>query len=104
MSKYYDDERGEDFTPDEEDTLPSWEQAQADAAGVPLFMETIYFQPKGIKPQYCEAGIIHESDPEHIWYLDEPCRILISEVKIIPKENVTYDKKSRLYLVQQSCL
>lgn len=68
-----------------------------------LFMETIYFQPKGIRPQYCEAGIIHQSDPEHIWYLDEPCKILISDVKIIPKENVTYDKKSRMYLVHQSC-
>lgn len=67
-------------------------------------MKTIYFQPPGIKPKYCEVGMIHESDPEHIWYLDEPCKILISEVKIIPKENVTYDKKSRLYLVQQSCL
>jgi len=33
MSKYYDDEYMEDFTPDEEDTLPSWEKAQADAAG-----------------------------------------------------------------------
>ena len=66
--------------------------------------ETIYFQPKGIRPQYCEAGIIHQSDPEHIWYLDEPCKILISDVKIIPKENVTYDKKSRMYLVQQSRL
>jgi hypothetical protein len=67
-------------------------------------METIYFQPKGIRPQYCEAGMIHKSDPKHIWYLDEPCKILISEVKIIPKENVIYDKKSRLYIVQQSCL
>ena len=67
-------------------------------------METIYFQPKGIRPQYCEAGMIHESDPKHIWYLDEPCKILISEVKIIPKDNVTYDKKSRSYLVRQSCL
>ncbi len=65
--------------------------------------ETIYFQPKGIRPQYCEAGIIHQSDPEHIWVLGEPCKILISEVKIIPKENVTYDKKSRMYLVHQSC-
>lgn len=62
-------------------------------------METIYFQPKGIRPQYCEAGMIHESDPEHIWCLDEPCKILISEVKIIPKENVTYDKKSRNTIV-----
>lgn len=67
-------------------------------------METIYFQPQGIKPQYCEAGMIHESDHEHIWYLDEPCKILISEVKIIQKENVTYDKKSRSYIVQQSWL
>jgi hypothetical protein len=67
-------------------------------------METIYFQPKGIRPQYCEVGMISETDPEYIWYLDEPCKILISEVKIIAKENVTYDKKSRLYLVQQSCL
>lgn len=62
-------------------------------------METIYFQPPGIKPKYCEAGMIHESDPEYIWYLDEPCKILISEVKIIPKENVTYDKKRGLNIV-----
>ena len=63
-------------------------------------METIYFQPKGIKPQYCEVGMISETDPEYIWYLDEPCKILISEVKIIDKENVIYDKKSRLYLIK----
>lgn len=63
-------------------------------------METIYFQPKGIIPQYCEVGMMHESDPEHIWYLDEPCKILISEVKIIPKERVAYDKKNRYHIVQ----
>ncbi len=62
-------------------------------------METIYFQPKDINPKYCEVGMIHERNPEYIWYLEEPCKILISEVKIIPKENVTYDKKSRLYIV-----
>jgi len=62
-------------------------------------METIYFQPPGIKPKYCEAGMIHESDPQYIWYLDEPCKILISEVKIIPKENVIYDKKRGLNIV-----
>jgi hypothetical protein len=67
-------------------------------------METIYFQTPDIKPQYCEIGMISETDKEYIWYLEEPCKILISEVKIIPKENVTYDKKSRSYLVQQSCL
>ena len=67
-------------------------------------METIYFQPPIIRAPYGEVGMIHESDTEYIWYLDEPCKILISEVKIIPKENVTYDKKRRLYLVQKSCL
>lgn len=64
-------------------------------------METIYFQPKGISHQYCEVGIIRESDPKYIWYLDEPCKVLISEVKIIPKEDVEYDKKSRLYRVRK---
>ena len=48
-------------------------------------METIYFQPPGIRPQFCEAGYISETDQEYIFYLDEPCKILISEVKIIPK-------------------
>ena len=62
-------------------------------------MEIIYFQPPGIKPQYCEVGMISETDKDYIWYLNEPCKILISDVKIIPKENVVYDKKSRLHIV-----
>ena len=65
-------------------------------------METIYFQTPDIKPQYCEVGMISETDPEYIWYLDEPCKILISEVKIIEKENVIFDKKSRLIRVRQN--
>jgi len=65
-------------------------------------MNTVYFQPPGIKPQYCEVGMISETDPEYIWYLDEPCKILISEVKIIDKENVIFDKKSRLIRVRQN--
>ena len=65
-------------------------------------MNTVYFKPPGIKPQYCEAGMISETDPEYIWYLDEPCKILISEVKIIDKENVIFDKKSRLIRVRQN--
>ena len=65
-------------------------------------MNTVYFQPPGIKPQYCEIGMISETDPEYIWYLDEPCKILISEVKIIDKENVIFDKKSRLIRVRQN--
>lgn len=63
-------------------------------------MNTIYFQPKGIKPQYCEVGMISETDKDYILYLDEPCKILISEVKIIDKENVIYDKKRRLYIIK----
>ena len=65
-------------------------------------MEAIYFQPPGMNKKYCEVGMISTSDPDYIWYLDEPCKILISEVKIIPKEDVTYDKKTRLYNVKQS--
>lgn len=63
-------------------------------------METVYFQPPGIKPEYCEAGMISETDPDYIWYLHEPCKILISEVKIIPKENVVYSKKKNLLFVK----
>ena len=63
-------------------------------------MTTVYFQPPGIREKYCEAGMILETDPDYIWYFEEPCKILISEVKIIPKENVMYDKKSRLYEVK----
>ena len=65
-------------------------------------METIYFQTPDIKPQYCEIGMISETDKEYIWYLDEPCKILIIEVKIIEKENVIFDKKSRLIRVRQN--
>ena len=64
-------------------------------------MDTIYFQPPGINPQYCEAGIIHKSDQNHIWYLNEPCKILISDVKIIPNHNVSYDKKTNSYFVKK---
>jgi len=28
--------------------------------------KTVYFQPPGIKPQFCEAGMISETDPEYI--------------------------------------
>jgi hypothetical protein len=47
--------------------------------------DTVYFQPKGINPKYCEAGMILKSDQDYIHYYDEPCKILISEVKIIQK-------------------
>ena len=64
-------------------------------------VDTIYFQPPGIRPEFCEAGIILESDKEYIHYLDEPCKILITEVKIIDKDRVIHDKKSRLFRVKK---
>ena len=65
-------------------------------------MEQIYFQHQGINKKYCEVCMISETEPKYIWYLDEPCKILISEVKIIDKENVIFDKKSRLIRVGQN--
>lgn len=64
-------------------------------------MDVIYFQPSGIRPDYCEAGMIHESDPKYIWYLHEPCKVLISEVKIIPKENVIIQKNGLIKVKSQ---
>lgn len=61
---------------------------------------TVYFQPPGIREKYCEIGMISDTDPDYVWYLDEPCKILLSEVKIIPEENVIYDKKRRLHIVK----
>jgi hypothetical protein len=62
----------------------------------------VFFQPPGIKPEYCEAGMISESDPDYIWYIDEPCKVLIKDVKLIPAANVEYDKKSNLYKVKKA--
>jgi len=62
-------------------------------------INTIYFQPPGIKHDVCEAGMILETDPDYIYYYDEPCKVLKSEVKIIPKENVIYNKKKRICYV-----
>ena len=62
----------------------------------------VFFQPPGIKPEYCEVGMISESDPDYIWYFDEPCKVLVKDVKLIPAENVEYDKKSNLYKVKKA--
>ena len=59
-------------------------------------MNIVYFQPKTINPKYCERGTIFEHDKEYIYHLDEPYKILISEVKIIDKENVTFNRKTGL--------
>ena len=64
-------------------------------------MNVIYFQPQDINPKYCEAGFISETDKDYIWYLDEPCKIPISEVKIIPQEDVIYNYKKRIYEIKQ---
>jgi hypothetical protein len=64
-------------------------------------MNVVYFQPQGIKPEYCEVGMIHESDTDYIWYMDEPCKILISEVKIIDKDMVSFNKKTGIYSIKK---
>ena len=61
-------------------------------------METIYFQPPGINPEYCERGMFMPNDKDYIYYLDEPCKILISYAKIIDKENVIIQKNGLLKL------
>jgi hypothetical protein len=60
----------------------------------------VYFQPQGIRKDFCEVGMISESDPDYIWYLHEPCKVLIANVKIVPNENVVYDNKNNIYLVK----
>jgi hypothetical protein len=40
------------------------------------------------------------NNEEYIYYLNEPCKILRSEVKIISNEDVIYDRKSNLYRVK----
>lgn len=63
-------------------------------------MEHIYFQPPDINDKYCEVGIISESDPEYIWYLNEPCKVLITDVNIINKEDVIFDNKTKCYIIK----
>jgi hypothetical protein len=63
--------------------------------------DVVYFQTPNINSKYCDAGMILETDKDYILYLDQPCKVLISDVKIIPKENVTYNRKARLYEVKQ---
>lgn len=62
-------------------------------------MNAVYFQPEGINPKYCEVGMFLDSDPNYIHYLDEPCKIHISKVKIIDKKNVRFNKKTRMCYV-----
>ena len=64
-------------------------------------MNIIYFQPPDINPKYCEVGYLVDIDPGYIYYLEEPCKISASEVKIIDMERVTYDKNSGVYRVKQ---
>lgn len=61
----------------------------------------IYFQTEEIKTEYCEAGTLMDKDYEYIYYLNEPCKILKSEVKIIDKNNVFCDKHGICKIKQQ---
>lgn len=38
---------------------------------------------------------------EIVWYYDEHCKSIISEVEIIPKKQVIYYKKKNQYFVKQ---
>lgn len=60
----------------------------------------IYFQPEGIKSNLCEVGMILDSDPDYIYYMEEPCKVHISEVKVIPRDQVMYDPKNRVHRVK----
>lgn len=62
--------------------------------------EVIYFKPPGINPKYCEVGMIMKQDPEYIWYLNEPAKILIKDCIIIKKDNVIYNKKQNMYEIK----
>ncbi len=62
-------------------------------------MRILYFQTPDIKPQYCEIGTYCDDDPDYIYYLDEPCKVLIDDVKIIDKKNTRYNEKERLHYV-----
>jgi len=64
-------------------------------------LDTVYFQPKGINKNYCEAGIILDRDKDYIYYLDEPCKILISEVEIIDKSRIILQKNGLIKVKQQ---
>ncbi len=61
----------------------------------------VYFQPPDINPKYCEVGYLMEGDPWYIYYMEEPCKIPISEVTIIDMEKVIRDKNSGVYRVKQ---
>lgn len=63
-------------------------------------MKQVYFQSKGINPKYCEVGTTLSSDPNYIYYLDEPCKVLINDVKIVNRNNVEFDKKNRLWKIK----
>ncbi len=60
-------------------------------------MNIVYFQPPDINPKYCEVGYLVENDPGYIYYAEEPCKILKSEVTIIDMERVIHDKNLGVY-------
>lgn len=61
----------------------------------------VYFQPKKINNKYCEVGFIPEIDKVHVYYLNEPCKEPLKDVKIIEEEKVYFDNKTKKYKVRQ---
>jgi hypothetical protein len=48
-----------------------------------------------------EIGLILDRDKDYIYYLDEPCKILISEVEIIDKSRIILQKNGLIKVKQQ---
>jgi hypothetical protein len=61
-------------------------------------LDTVYFQPKGFNKNYCEIGIILDSDKDYIHYLNEPCKVAINEVKLIDKSKLIFLKNGLIKL------
>jgi hypothetical protein len=58
-----------------------------------LKYKSVFFQPHGIDPTFCEVGVIYHDEPEYVYHVSEPYKILVREVKIIPSEKVQRDNK-----------
>jgi hypothetical protein len=79
-----------------------WKEVQQEILFSKTTSNLIYFQPPGINEKYCEVGTFLEHDPEYIYFLEEPCKILLSEVNIIDQANVVFDKKLGVYMVKNA--
>lgn len=61
---------------------------------------SLFFVTKGLKKGHCLCGTILDFDKDYVYLLNEPCKIAISNVEIIPKENVVFDNKKGVYIIK----